>query len=487
VVEDIGYGREVTDNVRGFIDVRIGSLRLGTPGRFFEGGYPLDIAELLQRNVVLEIQDIGDDQDKAFFIGTVLIRLVEHLRMRYGKSEDPISLQHITVVEEAHRLLKNVEERSPAAQAVALFAGLLAEIRAYGEGIIVAEQIPSKILPDVVKNTALKVVHRLPAHDDRASVGATMNLSEEQSAYVVTLEPGAGAVFVDGMDQPILVQMPLGEERESAHLATRRVPVDQTRSSPCGEACVTHQSCTLREMRVAERLAEDDQFVLWIEMLVVAHLIGMWLPIPGHAWLSEIGTHGRRTVECAVGQCVKTAVHDRYSELVFVFQSIPERLRSHAGSFTPDRLVMHIRDVALCQIDGKPDPCTPDEIGFQAGPYRWRDVRGDLEKAVQNNVVGRHPKTAAWNRDRGLILNGTTVADQLESLKRQPAFRRPSDSVIHGMIVPSRIERSVAKLSHKPNWTSRLQEALAFLDFGTNAWPEDYVTERTIDKPLKGP
>ena len=88
MVSEIGYGREVTDNVRGFVTVRIGSLRLGTAGRFLDGGHPLDFAALLGRNVVLEIEDVGDDQDKAFLIGAVLIRLTEHLRMRQ-RAEGP--------------------------------------------------------------------------------------------------------------------------------------------------------------------------------------------------------------------------------------------------------------------------------------------------------------------------------------------------------------------------------------------------------------
>jgi DNA helicase HerA-like ATPase len=74
-------------------------------------------------------------------------------------------------------LLKRVDS-GPAAAAVDLFASLLAEIRAYGEGLIVVEQIPSKIVPDVIKNTALKVMHRLPGQDDRDAVGDTINLTE---------------------------------------------------------------------------------------------------------------------------------------------------------------------------------------------------------------------------------------------------------------------------------------------------------------------
>ena len=74
--------------MRGFVTVRIGSLRLGTTGRFLDGGHPLDFARLLGSNVVFEIEDAGDDRDKAFLMGVVLIRLTEHLRLRQ-RAEGP--------------------------------------------------------------------------------------------------------------------------------------------------------------------------------------------------------------------------------------------------------------------------------------------------------------------------------------------------------------------------------------------------------------
>ena len=226
VVEEIGYGREITDNVRGFVTVRISSLRQGTTGRFLQGGHPLDFTRLLDANVVLEIEDVGDDRDKAFLMGSVLIRLAEHLRLRQrAEGATPPRLRHLSVFEEAHRLLR--QPRAPggaAAHAVEMFAGLLAEIRAYGEGLIIAEQIPSKLIPDVIKNTAVKIVHRLPAADDRQAVGATMNLTEDQSAYLVTLTPGEAAVFTDGMDYPLLTRMPDGTSRETAGPASAGSP-----------------------------------------------------------------------------------------------------------------------------------------------------------------------------------------------------------------------------------------------------------------------
>ncbi len=478
VVEDIGYGKEVTDNVRGFVDVRIGSLRLGTPGRFFEGGHPLSISELLEHNVVIEIENIGNDQDKAFLIGTVLIRLIEHLRVHRNNSA---TLRHITVVEEAHRLLKNATPGSPAAHAVELFAGLLAEIRAYGEGIVVAEQIPTKILPDVIKNTALKVVHRLPAQDDRDVVGATMNLDTAQSQYVVTLEPGTAAAFADGMDRPVLMNIELTREarNESAQGAVFDAPRTNVRSSSCGETCRNGCPCTLRQMDRASRIAEHPQFTLWIEILVVAHLLGLVPPAPHQMWrdavcaeaarvsaLDKNGTNDRRLIECAIGQCAQAAVDVRYPEIVRVF--------------TPDDLAAHTSKLALSQLLGWLTPCRRPEYQFQAGPYRWQDVRRVLINAERDGKVVSQARLESW-RARGLELTGGNPTELLADLRHQPAALCYKDTVIHGVEASSRLMKAVGDLSKKTEWKLRLEEALNFLVFGTSThpynWSGDYLTE----------
>ncbi|MCL2585882.1 MAG: ATP-binding protein, partial [Streptosporangiales bacterium] len=259
VVGEIGYSQRVTDDVLGFIRVRIASLRAGTTGRFLEGGHRIDFTRLLERNVVLEIEDVGDDRDKAFLMGMVLIRLAEHLRLT--RDSNPPGLRHLTVVEEAHRLLRRPEPGSSpdaGAHAVELFAGLLAEIRAYGEGLIIAEQIPARIISDVVKNSAVKVVHRLPAADDRDAVGATMNVTEAQSRYLVTLPPGQAAVFTDGMDYPMLVKITPGAERAGGPPPPPGdcAAVVEPRSGSCGRACAA-RPCTLREMSRAQRVLAD--------------------------------------------------------------------------------------------------------------------------------------------------------------------------------------------------------------------------------------
>jgi DNA helicase HerA-like ATPase len=321
VVAEIGYSQRVTDDVLGFIRVRLASLRHGTTGLFLEGGHPLDFGALLEKNVVLEIEDVGDDADKAFLMGTVLIRLVEHLRLtrRTASEGEPAGLRHLTVVEEAHRLLRRTGSADApggggaAGHAVEMFAGLLAEIRAYGEGLIIAEQIPARLDPSAIKNTAIKIVHRLPAADDREAVGATMNATPAQSRYLVTLTPGRAAVFSDGMDFPVLVKIKDGTERERAtpsRTLDARTLVHQ-RSATCGSECRT-RPCTLRDMRVARWALDDLPWVgLWAELAVLAHLTGWPTPVPTPAALDDFTALPARVSQCALSHAVDAAVAAR--------------------------------------------------------------------------------------------------------------------------------------------------------------------------------
>ncbi|HXP21134.1 MAG TPA: ATP-binding protein [Streptosporangiaceae bacterium] len=282
VIADVGYGRELQADVRGFVDVRLRSLRTGSAGRFFEGGHPADIGELLRRNAVLAIEDVANDEDKAFLIGTLIIRIVEHLRLR-ARTATADGLGHVIVIEEAHRLLR-ADREGAGAHAVELFASMLAEIRAYGEGLMIAEQIPAKLVPDVVKNTALKIVHRLPAHDDRQLVGATMNLDTEQSRQVVSFPPGVAAVFADGMDRPLRIRVPFGgrAERPAARDQLAEPPMAGRRSPACGPACTQDRACTLLELRSADLLADAPQDAwlrVWAEAMVLAFLTYSPLPV----------------------------------------------------------------------------------------------------------------------------------------------------------------------------------------------------------------
>ncbi|HEY3608107.1 MAG TPA: ATP-binding protein [Pseudonocardiaceae bacterium] len=432
VVGEIGYGKEIADNVQGFIKVRLGSLRLGTAGRFFEGGHPLDFGQLLRRNVVLEIEHVGDDADKAFFMGAVLLRLSQQLWVSaHGNPAPP--LRHLTVIEEAHRLLRRPEPGAggAAGHAVEMFAALLAEVRAYGEGLIIAEQIPGKLTPDVIKNTAVKIVHRLPAKDDRDTVGATMNIDNAQSRYLVTLPPGEAAVFADGMDRPVLVRVPDGStvEGRSAGVAAPVGPLIGRRSPTCGADCRA-VACTLREMRAAAHLRTTEPWLtVWAELAVLAHVAGRPTPTPTAAVLAAFTAagHPARLVDCALSHAVDDAVAVRSASL-----------QADTGA---DALAGHVRDALAGLLRGLPSPCPADALAYLATPFRWALVRRELRSAPGPD---RHPRTAEWEHRFHRAVPGRTAEEQLavveSRLLRDLDDTEAVDAVSHGTRRPSAIE-----------------------------------------------
>src|SRR5579859_223896 len=359
VIGEVGYGRELQADVRGFVDVRLRSLRIGSAGRFFEGGHPADIAGLLRRNVVLSLEDVANDEDKAFLIGTLVIRIVEHLRLA-ARAGRPAGLRHVIVIEEAHRLLRARREGRASAHAVELFAAMLAEIRAYGEGLVIAEQIPSKLVADVVKNTALKVMHRLPAADDRDLVGAAMNLDSGQSRQVVSLPPGMAAVFADGMDRPIKIRVPFGGAAEQTRPGPAP-PLLARRSTTCGPRC-TERACTQREMRAAEVLAAaaspaDAWLRVWVQAVVLAFLTNRALPaVPSPLRTRWDGLGGR------LRECLLATVVD---------QAVAVRARALRPSYDPARLAASAARVALRALSQGTGPGARAGPGWVIPQVRW--------------------------------------------------------------------------------------------------------------------
>ena len=337
VIGEVGYGRELQADVRGFVDVRLRSLRIGSAGRFFEGGHPADVAGLLRRNVVLCLEDVANDEDKAFLMGTLIIRVVEHLRLA-ARAGQPAGLRHVIVIEEAHRLLRARREGRASAHAVELFAAMLAEIRAYGEGLVIAEQIPSKLVSDVVKNTALKVMHRLPAADDRDLVGAAMNLDDGQSRQVVSLEPGVAAVFADGMDRPIRIRVPFGGGTEVPRRPARCRPCWRAAAPPAASGVPAGARAPQSEMRAAEVLATpgspaDAWLRVWVQALVLAFLTNRALPAVPVPLRTRWGELGARLRECLLATVID--------------QAVAVRARALRPSYDPARLAASLAQVAV--------------------------------------------------------------------------------------------------------------------------------------------
>lgn len=223
IVDNLGYENRITMDVKAALKTRIGSLCIGGKGAMLDTRLSIPIEVILSKPTILELECIGDDEEKAFIIGLLLNRIYEFRKTESENAQSISDLKHVTLIEEAHRLLSNTPQESgnleninTKSKAVETFCNILAEIRAYNEGILIAEQIPTKLANDAIKNTNLKLMHRIVAKDDRDILGHTMNLSEEQNKYMAIIKKGYGAIFFEGLDKSFLVKIPYFPETAQA-------------------------------------------------------------------------------------------------------------------------------------------------------------------------------------------------------------------------------------------------------------------------------
>lgn len=266
VAARLGYDAEIEANIRAALRTRLNSLRSGAKGRLLDVQRSLEFDRVLEAPAVFELEGLGDDDDKAFVMGLLIVRLAEERRVQ---GQLP-SLRHLLVVEEAHRVVASPgtvvdpAEADVRGKAVETFSNLLSEVRAYGQGVVVVDQIPTKLAPEVIKNTNLKIAHRIVSGDDQMALATAMAMSERQQRALATLTRGRAAVFVDGEDVPLLVKVPkvevkargatVDDERVRTHM--NKLFPDLAELAECKARCGQEADACL-----AGRLAIENQGV----------------------------------------------------------------------------------------------------------------------------------------------------------------------------------------------------------------------------------
>ena len=205
-VEKQGFDDRLKNDYIGSIKARLEGLTVGAKGLMLDTRRSIDFEKLLEKKVVLELEEIRSGSEKSLIMGFILTNLLEAIKAKFKKNGE---FNHITLVEEAHRLLsKYMPGDSPTKkQGVETFTDMLAEIRKYGESLIIVDQIPNKLTPEVLKNTNTKIVHRIFAQDDKEAIGNTMVLSDEQKGFLSNLEVGRAIVFTQGFQKAVQVQI----------------------------------------------------------------------------------------------------------------------------------------------------------------------------------------------------------------------------------------------------------------------------------------
>ncbi|NMC59236.1 MAG: ATP-binding protein [Candidatus Methanofastidiosa archaeon] len=211
ITNNLNYGRETQDNVRQASVIRIGDL-LENAGHVVNVKSSGNFTQIMSEPTIMELGRIGSMSDIALIMGFLLTRLQEEIEQKPRTAELP----HITVVEEAHRLMaktgKTNEFSGNTREASGEdFSNMLAEVRGYGEGIIVAEQIPTLLVQGAIGNTYLKIMHWIEDPESYELFSDILNLNSQQKEYARTLKTGF-AIARSPFGTPIHLKVPNPEK-----------------------------------------------------------------------------------------------------------------------------------------------------------------------------------------------------------------------------------------------------------------------------------
>lgn len=208
LLEERGYEKRVTDSFVAALETRFKYLTRGKRGKILNEHISTSYQKLFNRNCVINLSKIPNAKDKALIMSMILLSLYEYRTSAYTYDDDyrkhaqANELMHLTVIEEAHNVLSKpsaaAEGSGNPQQVVAdLFSNMLSEIRSLGEGFMIIDQVPTKLIPDVIKNTNYKICHRMTSIDDCDVMAQALALRDDQKGIIPTLEQGNAIIAGD--------------------------------------------------------------------------------------------------------------------------------------------------------------------------------------------------------------------------------------------------------------------------------------------------
>lgn len=209
-INESAYSEEVKSNYTGSLVTRVESLTNGINGEIF-ASTDLKDDVLFDENAIIDLSRVGSLETKSLIMGILIMRLGEY-RMSTAKEANS-GLQHITVLEEAHNILKrtsteqSMEGSNVTGKSVEMITNAIAEMRTYGESFVIVDQSPTSVAPAAIKNTNTKIIMRLPDGDDRKIAGKAVSMKDNQIDEIAKLPTGVAVVYQNDWVAPVLCKI----------------------------------------------------------------------------------------------------------------------------------------------------------------------------------------------------------------------------------------------------------------------------------------
>lgn len=225
IINSSDYSSDSKGDYKGALLTRVKSMTDGINGMIFEKSEGVKDSLLFDANTVIDLSEIGSEETIALLMGVIIMKLGEYRQsVRKSKSSGTrdAEINHVTVLEEAHNLLKRTskdqsqEGSNIVGKSVEMISNSIKEMRTYGEGFIIIDQSPMAVDTSAIENTSTKIIMNTPAKDACEELGSALALNEEQTKELSRLATGVAAVFQKGWLQPVLMKVDMWDDRYEA-------------------------------------------------------------------------------------------------------------------------------------------------------------------------------------------------------------------------------------------------------------------------------
>ncbi len=267
-IERENFGEELKGNYRGALLSRLKSFTSGSKGMLLNTSKHLSCEELSKEKVVISLDSLADDADKAIVMGVIIAQYYEYLKTKCIGSVKK-ELQHIIVIEEAHHLFAGNDTLSSSSgdggsgqnssqELVKTLNNMLAEIRAYGEGFIIVDQSPSALHPSVLKNTGIKIAHRIEYRQDIEVMQNTLLLDKDDTS-LATICTGQALVHFGGMHTSAKVQvLPCTSKEEAVILEKEEITGNSVVNTMLEDAKMSEHVSSVIVDKIINHLLYDE-------------------------------------------------------------------------------------------------------------------------------------------------------------------------------------------------------------------------------------
>lgn len=215
IINSSQYSADTKGDYIGALVTRVNSMTNGIYGQIFCDDFEVEEKTLFDERTIVDLSRIGSSETKSLIMGILILKLNEY-RMANAKRGNS-KLRHITILEEAHNILKNSQKiqgtagNSIVSKSIEMIVNSIAEMRTYGEGFIIVDQSPTSVDIAAIKNTNTKIIMRLPEAEDCKIAGHAVSLNSQQVEEISKLETGVAVIMQNNWEQPVLSKIDIAE------------------------------------------------------------------------------------------------------------------------------------------------------------------------------------------------------------------------------------------------------------------------------------